>query len=78
MAERMVVYTMTDGQEGMTVFSSFLRLLIWFIKRARRCAYISVRRIPPVDHEEVKEDPCETCLRWEECNGVDWGNCSKY
>lgn len=20
---------------------------------------------------EMQEDPCETCLRWEECNGVD-------
>lgn len=19
--------------------------------------------------------PCETCLRWPECNGVDWGSC---
>ena len=22
-------------------------------------------------HEQEKEDPCETCLRWPECNGVD-------
>lgn len=20
---------------------------------------------------EMKEDPCESCLRWDECNGVD-------
>lgn len=22
-----------------------------------------------------KDDPCETCLRWYECNGVDKENC---
>lgn len=24
-------------------------------------------------YEVIEEDPCETCLRWEECNGVDDG-----
>lgn len=24
---------------------------------------------------EQKEDPCETCQRWYECNGVDKENC---
>lgn len=23
------------------------------------------------------EDPCDTCLRWDECNGIDRGNCPK-
>lgn len=23
--------------------------------------------------QEVKGDPCDTCLRWDECNGVDEG-----
>ena len=75
MTERMVVYTMTDGQEGMAVFSSFWRLLIWFVKRARRCAYMTVRLILPAEYEEVEDDPCEYCLRWEECNGVDRDYC---
>ena len=22
--------------------------------------------------------PCDTCLRWPECNGVDWGSCPAY
>ena len=26
----------------------------------------------------MKKDPCETCLRWSECNGVDAGNCPHY
>lgn len=26
----------------------------------------------------MKKDPCETCLRWPECNGVDAGNCPHY
>lgn len=27
----------------------------------------------PLDaqYEVVEDDPCETCLRWSECNGVD-------
>lgn len=26
--------------------------------------------------KEVKDGhPCETCLRWPECNGVDWPDC---
>ena len=29
----------------------------------------------PLDaqYEAVEDDPCETCLRWSECNGVDEG-----
>lgn len=23
------------------------------------------------DNQEEKEDPCDSCLRWSECNGVD-------
>lgn len=27
----------------------------------------------PLDaqYEVIEDDPCETCLRWSECNGVD-------
>lgn len=25
------------------------------------------------EYEGLEADPCETCLRWEECNGVDDG-----
>ena len=75
MAERMVIYTMTDGQEGMAVFPSFWKLLIWFVRRARRCAYMTVRLISQVEEEKAESDPCEHCLRWEECNGVDRENC---
>lgn len=24
-------------------------------------------------YEVIEEDPCDTCLRWSECNGVDDG-----
>lgn len=23
------------------------------------------------EESEAEEDPCDTCVRWEECNGVD-------
>ena len=23
----------------------------------------------------MNEHPCENCLRWSECNGVDWETC---
>lgn len=26
---------------------------------------------PAVPEQKQKENPCETCLRWEECNGAD-------
>lgn len=37
-------------------------ILIGLASRSRDASY-----------EVIEEDPCETCLRWDECNGVDDG-----
>lgn len=76
MKEWMVLCTMTDGEEGFVVFNSFWRLILWFLRWSWRCSCITIRLILPAEYEEVKEDPCETCLRWEECNGVDRDICT--
>lgn len=33
------------------------------------------RRTKQNSGESEYEDPCENCLRWDECNGVDRDNC---
>lgn len=76
MKEWMVITTMLDGEEFFAVFNSFWRLLFWLLRRGRKCSSIRIRLILPADYEPAKESPCETCLRWEECNGVDIDNCS--
>lgn len=35
------------------------------------CCRVSGECAREEENRKPKEDPCETCLRWEECNGVD-------
>ena len=77
MKEWMVLCTMIDGEERFALFNSFWRLLLWFLRWSWRCSYITIRLILPAEYQPAgDDDPCATCLRWEECNGVDRDNCT--
>lgn len=53
--------------------SEWIRFLIFTILAGVVLA--SGWRMRPLDaeYEIIEEDPCDTCLRWSECNGVDEG-----
>lgn len=57
------------------VLTSFWKVVWWFLRTAHRCEYISIRLEFPAACEGDRKDPCETCLRWDECGGVDRGDC---
>ena len=42
---------------------------------AARCTTLKKSMKRPTKGASEMEDPCETCLRWWECNGVDKDNC---
>ena len=83
MKEWYVYWTVRKGEEWwnveshLVVLPSFWKVAWWFLRKARRCSFISIRTVLPADYEPVDEDPCEACLRWEECNGVEQENCMK-
>lgn len=51
------------------LFAVYLSLVIASVAAKRR-----QRRKRPAPKEE-QEDPCDTCLRWPECNGADRDTC---
>lgn len=83
MKEWYVYWTVRKGEEWwnleshLVVLPSFWKVVWWFLRTARRCSFISIRTVLPADYDSVGEDPCESCLRWEECNGVDLEECMK-
>ena len=65
-----------DLESHLIILPSFWKVLWWFLRTARRCEFISIRLVLPADYETVSDDsPCDTCPRWDECNGVEKGNC---
>ena len=56
------------GNELMKVFVTVLVLILLALILA---SLVSMRISSIRSMEREKKDPCETCLRWEECNGVD-------
>lgn len=73
MKEYDVFYTTADGEEFFLVKPSFWKVLLWFLCTARRCIRIVITVSGTV--AAIPENPCDTCLRWDECNGVDRGKC---
>lgn len=51
----------------------WLRFIFWLILHSRKCTLLTVYHCGQLPADE--EIPCDTCLRWEECNGVDVDNC---
>ena len=71
MREYLIRYVTEDGIEGLVSMPSFWKLLFWMIRKAWKCRLIVISLyIPPAQSSE-EEDPCEFCVRWDECNGVD-------
>lgn len=81
MKEWHVYWTIRKGEEWwdleshLIILPSFWKVVWWFLRTARRCEFISIRVESPADYERIGKDPCETCLRWDECGGVDRGDC---
>lgn len=83
MKEWHVYWTIRKGEEWwdleshLIILPSFWKVVWWFLRTARRCSFISIRTVLPADYESARYSPCESCLRWDECNGVDIENCMK-
>ena len=68
-----------QADEQLAAFPSTWCLMIWLVRFLRKCVYIRIIR-EPIEFKTTAQqqaDPCEFCLRWEECNGVDIEFCSK-
>lgn len=80
MREYLVFYISDQSEdgldEGLAVFKSSWRLLFWLVRNLRRCSYIRIARPAPTNQPPTPENPCDTCLRWDECNGVDIDFCT--
>lgn len=77
MREYYVRFSRYYGEESLIVLPSFWKLLIWFIRTGRKCSHIVIF-VEPDPGQPASEDPCNTCLRWDECNGVDREDCPLY
>ena len=73
MKEYDILYTTADGEEFFIVKHSFWKALLWFLCTVRRCIRIVITVSGMA--AATPEDPCDTCLRWDECNGVERGQC---
>lgn len=80
MKEWLVFYILEQSEDylgdGLVSFRSSWRLLFWLVRNLRRCAYIRIARPATTNQPLSSQSPCDTCLRWEECNGVDIDFCA--
>ena len=80
MREYLVFYISDQSEDGLDdallMFKSSWRLLFWLVRNLRRCAYIRIARPATTNQPSISQSLCDTCLRWEECNGVDIDFCA--
>lgn len=49
----------------------FIFVGIAILVMAGALAFLFTKVVEVEEQQEEKDDPCEKCLRWPECNGVD-------
>lgn len=77
MTEWMAIITYIDRDDYMGIFKSRIRMIFRILRHCGKIRNISIRRIEPAEFAPECESPCETCLRWDECNGVDIHSCTE-
>ena len=80
MKEFWIWYDTKNGEHVFVLLTGWHRLVWWLFCHSWRCIRfcIQLNSYPEDFLQEEEESPCETCLRWEECNGVDKDNCPMF
>ena len=79
MREFIILYAFGAEEENLIILPSWWKLLWFILSKSWRCTYLSIHAVVPAEYVPVEEEwPCDSCLRWEECNGVDRDNCPRF
>lgn len=82
MREYLIRFACGDEPPAFIILPSWWKMIWWLLRKSWHCSFLSVFYYDPAIHGLDKyleeSDPCDSCLRWPECNGVDIENCPKW